>query len=87
MEPREALKRADDLLKRGQAEEAADVYKRVALFYASQGFSLKAIALWKQIRQVAGHVPALDAEARKQLIPLYRSLGLEQDARTLEAER
>ena len=80
MEPREVLKKADALLTAGDAQGAIAYYKTVAQFYAAQGFALKSIAVWKQIRTIDAH----DADARSQLIALYRSLGLEQDARALE---
>jgi hypothetical protein len=80
MEPRDVLKKADALLVAGDAQGAVAYYKTVAQFYAAQGFALKSIAVWKQILAI----PGFDAEARPQLITLYRSLGLEHDARALE---
>jgi len=87
-EPRTMLKKADALLSSGDVRGAIAAYTGVAHHFASQGFALKSIAIWKQIRTLAQREgdPSLDADARAQLIPLYRSLGLEQDARTLEAE-
>jgi tetratricopeptide (TPR) repeat protein len=40
--------------------DAIGTYERVGKFYANQGFSLKAIAVFKQIREIiARHVPQL----------------------------
>jgi len=88
MDPRATLKKADALLAGGNYREAAIHYMAVAQFYASQGFALKSIAIWKQIRDIAQreHDANLDADARTNLIPLYRSLGLEADAAALERE-
>jgi pilus assembly protein FimV len=88
-EPRAMLKKADVLLGAGDAKGAVDLYVRVAQFYGEQGFALKAIAIWKQIRTIAARElrdKALDANVRAQLITMYRSLGLEADAHALEAE-
>jgi len=87
-DPRGMLKKADSLLAGGNYREAVIHYMGVAQFYAAQGFALKSVAIWKQIRTIAAreHDPRLDADARAQMIPLYRSLGLETDALALEAE-
>jgi hypothetical protein len=87
-DPRAMLKKADALLGSGNYRDAAIHYMGVAQYYAAQGFALKAIAVWKQVRSIAAreHDTALDADARAQMIPLYRSLGLEADALALEAE-
>ena len=86
---RAMLKKADSLLSTGHALEAMTHYMAVAQFYTAQGFALKAIAIWKQVRSIATreNQPTFDADARGQLIVLYRSLGLEQDAVAIEAER
>jgi hypothetical protein len=87
-EPRATLKKADSLLASGYAREAIAAYASVAQHYATQGFALKAVALWKQIRVIAERErdPSLGADARTQLITLYRSLGLVSDAEALEKE-
>jgi len=87
-DPRTMLKKADALLGSGKPREAAIHYMAVAQLYAAQGFALKSVAIWKQIRTIAQreHDAALDADARANLIPLYRSLGLEADAAALERE-
>jgi len=84
--PRDMLKKADSLLAGGNYREAVIHYMAAAQSYTAQGFALKAIALWKQIREIAArnHDAALDADARAQMIPIYRALGLESDAQALE---
>jgi hypothetical protein len=86
--PRDMIKKGDSLFKSGNYREAAIQYMGAAQFYAAQGFALKSVALWKQIRSIAAseHDSKLDADARANLVPLYRSLGLEADAQALEAE-
>jgi tetratricopeptide (TPR) repeat protein len=79
------LLKIGDLQARTQAFEAAiATYERVARHYASQGFSVKAIAVYKQIREIIRkHVPQL-AEQYGHIIPklaqLYQDLGLTGDA-------
>jgi tetratricopeptide (TPR) repeat protein len=64
--------------------DAVATYERVGKFYASQGFALKAIAVYKQIREIiAKHVPQLEdqyAHITPQLATLYQQLGLTSDA-------
>ncbi|HSY24624.1 MAG TPA: tetratricopeptide repeat protein [Polyangiaceae bacterium] len=64
--------------------DAVATYDRVGKFYASQGFALKAIAVFKQIREIiARHVPALDekySHITPKLAELYQQLGLTSDA-------
>lgn len=64
--------------------DAIGTYERVGKFYASQGFSLKAIAVYKQIREIiARHVPKLEeqyAHITPKLAELYQQLGLTSDA-------
>ncbi|MGH7298370.1 MAG: tetratricopeptide repeat protein, partial [Polyangiaceae bacterium] len=59
-------------------------YERVGKFYAHQGFSLKAIAVYKQIREIiARHVPTLEekySHIAPKLAELYQQLGLTSDA-------
>ena len=53
--------------------EAIATYDRVGQFYASQGFALKAIAVYKQIRElIKKHAP--------ELADIYTQLGLTSDA-------
>jgi tetratricopeptide (TPR) repeat protein len=64
--------------------EAVATYERVGRFYASQGFSLKAIAVYKQIREIiAKHLPELESKyghIMPMLAELYQQLGLTSDA-------
>ncbi len=64
--------------------EAIATYERVGKFYATQGFALKAIAVFKQIREIiAKHVPQLEeryAHIAPRLAELYQQLGLVSDA-------
>jgi tetratricopeptide (TPR) repeat protein len=64
--------------------EAVATYERVGKFYASQGFALKAIAVYKQIREIiAKHVPQLEerfGHITPKLAELYQQLGLTSDA-------
>jgi tetratricopeptide (TPR) repeat protein len=64
--------------------DAIGTYERVGKFYASQGFALKAIAVYKQIREIiAKHVPNLEepyAHITPKLAELYQQLGLTSDA-------
>ncbi len=63
---------------------AVATYERVGRFYASQGHSLKAIAVYKQIREIiAKHLPQLEekyAHVIPKLAELYHQLGLTSDA-------
>lgn len=88
MDPRATLKKADSLLVARDVKNALIHYMSVAQFYAAQGFALKSIAIWKQIRSIAQRENelALDADARKALVALYRSLSLNADADALENE-
>ena len=64
--------------------DAIATYERVGKFYASQGFALKAIAVYKQIREIiAKHVPQLEeryGHITPKLAELYQQLGLTSDA-------
>jgi tetratricopeptide (TPR) repeat protein len=64
--------------------DAVGTYERVGKFYASQGFALKSIAVYKQIREIiAKHVPQLAekyAHITPKLADLYQQLGLTSDA-------
>jgi tetratricopeptide (TPR) repeat protein len=64
--------------------EAIATYDRVGQFYASQGFALKAIAVYKQIRElIKKHSPDL-ADRYGHIVPkladIYTQLGLTSDA-------
>ena len=64
--------------------DAIGTYERVGKHYASQGFALKAIAVYKQIRELIGkHVPQLEeryGHITPKLAELYQQLGLTSDA-------
>jgi tetratricopeptide (TPR) repeat protein len=64
--------------------DAIGTYERVGKFYSSQGFALKAIAVYKQIRElIAKHAPQLDeryGHITPKLAELYQQLGLTSDA-------
>jgi len=78
------------LLCAGDPSGALRAYAEAARSFTREGFALKAVAIWRQIRQIiqrqAPRNVELDAEARAALPPLLRSLGLEQDARAIEDE-
>ena len=79
------LLKIGDLQSRMQAyAEAIATYDRVGAYYSSQGFALKAIAVYKQIRElVQKHVPQL-ADRYGHIVPklaeIYTQLGLTSDA-------
>lgn len=79
------LLKIGDLQARMQAyPEAIATYDKVGQFYASQGFALKAIAVYKQIRElIEKHVPHL-ADRYSHIVPklaeIYAELGLTSDA-------
>ncbi len=64
--------------------DAVATYERVGKFYAQQGFALKAIAVYKQIREIIlKHVPQLEerySHITPKLAELYVQLGLTSDA-------
>lgn len=90
MDARALLRQGDALLRDSDPIGAIDNYRRAARWYAQEGFGLKSLAVWKQVREVVrAHAPAertVDAEARAALVSLYRSLGLEADALAVESE-
>jgi tetratricopeptide (TPR) repeat protein len=81
---RTLLKMGDLQLKMDGYAPAVATYERVGKFYAQQGFSLKAIAVYKQIREIiTRHLPALEdkyAHISPKLAELYQQLGLTSDA-------
>src|SRR5258708_8074815 len=64
--------------------DAIATYERVGKYYAAQGFALKAIAVYKQIREIIQkHVPQIAdrySHITPQLAELYAQLGLVSDA-------
>jgi hypothetical protein len=90
MDARTLLREADAMLKANEIDLALRGYAQVARYFAEQGFALKAIAVWGQVREIirkhALSTHPLEREAREQLPKLLRSLGLEQDARAIEED-
>lgn len=79
------LLKIGDLQARMEAyAEAIATYDRVGQFYSAQGFSLKAIAVYKQIRElIKKHVPQLEdryGHIVPKLAQIYTELGLTSDA-------
>jgi tetratricopeptide (TPR) repeat protein len=81
---RTLLKIGDLQSKMAAYAEAVFTYERVGRHYAQQGFALKAIAVYKQIREiVAKHLPQHEeryAHVLPLLADLYQQLGLSTDA-------
>jgi len=81
---RTLLKIGDLQLKMQAFPEAIATYERVGKYYAAQGFALKAIAVYKQVREIVQkHVPHLEeryAHIAPRLADLYQQLGLVSDA-------
>jgi tetratricopeptide (TPR) repeat protein len=81
---RTLLKIGDLQLKMEEYAGAIATYERVGKFYASQGFSLKAIAVYKQIGEIiSNRAPKLEeryAHVAPKLAELYQQLGLTSDA-------
>ncbi|MCC6215538.1 MAG: tetratricopeptide repeat protein [Polyangiaceae bacterium] len=81
---RTLLKIGDLQTKMGALEAAIATYDRVGQHYASQGFALKAIAVYKQIRElIRKQAPELAerfAHVAPQLAEIYTQLGLTSDA-------
>ncbi len=81
---RTLLKIGDLQTKMAAFADAIGTYETVGKLYSQQGFSLKAIAVYKQIREIiAKHVPQLDekySHISPKLAELYQSLGLTSDA-------
>ncbi len=73
---RTKLKVADLLFRLGERDRATAAFKEVAEFYASQGFLLKAVAVFKQVQKLAPN----DIEVRLALAGLYQQIGLINDA-------
>jgi tetratricopeptide (TPR) repeat protein len=81
---RTLLKIGDLHLKLEQYVDAITTYERVGQFYSLQGFALKAIAVYKQIREIIHkHVPHLEdrfGHIVPRLAEIYTQLGLTSDA-------
>src|SRR3954464_2654119 len=61
--------------KMGRKSDAADCFEKVARTYATQGFYLKSVALYKQVLKVIDRI-----EVNVRLAELYQQLGLVGDA-------
>lgn len=81
---RTLLKIGDLQAKQGIYADAINTYETVGKLYSHQGFALKAIAVYKQIREIiAKHVPQLEeryGHIAPKLAELYQQLGLTSDA-------
>jgi tetratricopeptide (TPR) repeat protein len=77
-------------IKQGLFAEAINTFETVGKLYADGGFALKAIAVYKQIREIiAAHIPQVEERYRHiapRLADLYRELGLTSDALALLEE-
>ena len=81
---RTLLKIGDLQSKMGAYPEAIATYEGVGKVYSQQGFALKAIAVYKQIRElIIKHAPQLEeryGHITPKLAELYKQLGLVSDA-------
>lgn len=81
---RTLLKIGDLYLRTEEYVEAITTYERVGQFYSLQGFALKAIAVYKQIREIIHkHVPQYEdrfGHIVPRLAEIYTQLGLTSDA-------
>ncbi|WP_434042502.1 MULTISPECIES: tetratricopeptide repeat protein [Sorangium] len=81
---RTLLKIGDLYLRTEEYVEAITTYERVGQFYSLQGFALKAIAVYKQIREIIHkHVPQHEdrfGHIVPRLAEIYTQLGLTSDA-------
>lgn len=73
---RSKLKLGDLFIRAGQRDAAIEILKSVADFYSRQGFTLKAVAVYKQILRIN---PAL-SDANVALAKLYQQQGRLSDA-------
>lgn len=87
---REKLHRADRLLKLDRVAEAAAIYEEVATEYERASFVLKAIALQKQLLELAtthaGALKGVRARSLAALARLYVLVGLDDDAEEMRRE-
>lgn len=76
--------------KQGLWSQAIDTHDTLGRLYTSQGFALKAVAVYKQVREmIAAHAPELDeryGHVPPKLADLYQELGLNKDALDLLSE-
>jgi tetratricopeptide (TPR) repeat protein len=83
-DPRWLLKVGDTQQKKGDFAAAIGSYEEVARFYASQGFHLKAVAVYNTVRDLLGkqppHVQTQYAHVPVKLAELYEKLQLTSDA-------
>ncbi len=81
---RTLLKIGDLHLKLDQHEQAISTYEQVGEFYYREGFSVKAIAVYKQIRGIirrhAAHLEGRYGHIVPRLAEIYTQLGLTSDA-------
>jgi tetratricopeptide (TPR) repeat protein len=81
---RTLLKIGDVQAKSANFVLAIKTYDRVATYYSEQGFSLKAIAVYKQVRELIHRHAPLEADRYthvvKRLVASYAELGLLNDA-------
>ena len=73
---RTKLKVADLLFRLGDKDRATATFEEVAQFYASQGFLLKAVAVFKQVQKLKPD----DVDVHQALAGLYQQIGLVSDA-------
>ncbi|NOZ00957.1 MAG: tetratricopeptide repeat protein [Deltaproteobacteria bacterium] len=73
---RTKLKVADLLFRMGEKDRATAAFEDVAEFYASQGFLLKAVAVFKQVLKLKPN----DVDIHLSLANLYQQIGLVNDA-------
>ena len=89
-DPRTLLREGDERAKAGDYVAAIRLYAETARGYDESGHHLKAVACFKQVRDlIAKCAPderALDGEARRRLPVLYRALGLDDYAEAVENE-
>jgi Tfp pilus assembly protein PilF len=73
---RTKLKVADLLYRLGEKDRATATFEEVARFYATQGFLLKAVAVFKQVQKLKPD----DTDTHLALAGLYQQIGLVSDA-------
>lgn len=72
--------------KLGLYADAVDTYEAVGRLYQHGGFAQRAVAVYKQIREILAAHPQLEARyghVAPKLVDLYREIGLTNDALTL----
>ena len=70
----------DECVRRGNMQDAAAAYAKVALAFESEGMFLKAIAAWKR----ASRLDPMRADTTAGLLRTYRLQGLDAEAKALE---